>query len=1171
MLLVAAHSSHAQTLVWSEEFNDTEIDRDTWTFDVGGWGFGNEELQFYTARPENVWVENGHLVIQSLRETYDGKQFTSARLKTHGRFAFKYGTIEARVQVPNLANGLWPAFWLLGNNIGQNIWPGCGEIDILEMGMQEAIVAGTVNRRVSAAAHWLFEGSYAGYWLHTESAVNLNNDFHLFKLSWTPTFLRAYLDGVEYWAMDISQAEALDMEEFHQPFFILVNLAVGGINFVQITDPAQITAPMPAQLKVDWIRLYDNGDTELYYGADLAEEGPFGVFTETTPVDNSVTYGADAELYVWNNMVATQTPPYEGSEVMSFHINPGDWFGMGVFCLVDRNMRNYENGFLRFHMRTTSTHTFGVGIASSAAGEGWLDLINGGEQFGLVRDGEWHEVVIPLSRFGNIDFATINQLFMFRGDVPGAAIDIAIDNIYWTPSEELITPENGAFGVFTETAAHKTAGDFLLGVNGEFFVWENTLQPAPQNPYEGATSMSFTSTPGLTWFGAAFTPHLRYNLTAFRYPESVLHFAMKTTSAVTFQIGMRSGSIDHLEQKWIKFQAGSDPYGFVRDGQWHVVEIPMADIADSVDLSNVALLFELLGVDGPISNIELDDIAFLNGGEAISGGAGKPTADAGGDQLIVLPQNSAVLDGSNSSDDGVITEFHWQQLSGPTTATLNGADTAILTASDLVQGAYVFRLTVTDDEQLTDTDSATITVATPEPTADAGPDQIIALPQTSVTLTGAGFDADGVIVSYLWTQVSGPAAATLTDEDSATATASDLYEGIYVFELTVMDDQDLTGSDQTAVTVTNPPQNIALGKPATASSETGAALVSNGGFESGTGASADGWTLVETAPGSSVALADRSSALPYGGDWHLSLGVIGAANGGPAAVAEQLTPTGSVIPGNAYDLQFHARRVGSFGPGVVAQHVVQWLDSDGSHGGGVKGTTGFVSIEGALTESYAPFGFTNQVAPAGADAALVMLRLAGGAIAGSSGTMACDDVSLLSSGGAQTPDLAVDGNDATWWASESGDPQWLEVALGARYVINQVVLNWADESAQEYDIDVSDDGATWTTVHSTTTGAGGVETINVDAIGRFIRLYAHVGNTPDGCSLYEFEAYGFLQPGDIDGDGDADFDDYEWLADCLTGPSAAILSGCHAADLDRNARVDMADVALFQQAFGAIP
>jgi beta-glucanase (GH16 family) len=616
LLALAAAPVGAQSPIWAEEFNGTRLDPGTWTYDVGGSGFGNQELQYYTSRPENVKLENGSLVITGLRESYEGKQFTSARLKGHGRFGFRYGRIDARIKIPNLANGLWPAFWLLGDNIGQSAWPKCGEVDILEMGHRDAILAGLVNRQVFAAAHWDYNGSYANYGLNTTSSVNLNQDYHTYRLNWTPTMLTAYLDGVAFWAMDISAIAQNSLEEFHRVMFPVINLAVGGINFVQITDPAQITAPFPARLEVDWVRIYDNGYTELYYGADVAESGPFGIYTETTPVHNAVQYDVDSDLFAWHNVTIGAAPAYEGAGAWRFSVAAGDWFGLGVACRANRNMQAYSDGQLHLHMKTTSNLTLGIGIASSAAGEGWLDLSVTGDQFGLVRDGQWHEVVIPLNRFANIDFATIRQVFMLRGVGQAAALTIDVDNVYWTPSAPRPTPENGNFGVFTETPAHQTAGAAVVGVDQDFWIWDNTLVNLTTAPYDGAAVMSFQSATAQTWFGMAFMPRTKYNLSAYRYPASRLHFALKTSSTQTFSIGMKSGSVDVLGQKWIRFQNGQDPYGFVRDGQWHIVEIPMSDFT-GVDLLEVSQLFEILGTSGPITNIAFDDVCFINDGAAL--------------------------------------------------------------------------------------------------------------------------------------------------------------------------------------------------------------------------------------------------------------------------------------------------------------------------------------------------------------------------------------------------------------------------------------------------------------------------------------------------------------------------------------------------------------------------
>ena len=156
---------------------------------------------------------------------------------------------------------------------------------------------------------------------------------------------------------------------------------------------------------------------------------------------------------------------------------------------------------------------------------------------------------------------------MIAGDPPASAVALSIDNVWWEPSAPRETPADGNFGIYTETASHKDAGEFGLGEDGQFFVWEQTLVDNTQTPFEGAESVSLKSAPGQTWFGCAFTPNRKYNLTAFRYPESKLCFSLKTSSSTAFRVGMKSGNIAGVGQKWISFTSGSDPYGFVRDGQ----------------------------------------------------------------------------------------------------------------------------------------------------------------------------------------------------------------------------------------------------------------------------------------------------------------------------------------------------------------------------------------------------------------------------------------------------------------------------------------------------------------------------------------------------------------------------------------------------------------------------
>lgn len=175
-----------------------------------------------------------------------------------------------------------------------------------------------------------------------------------------------------------------------------------------------------------------------------------------------------------------------------------------------------------------------------------------------------------------------------------------------------------------------------------------------------------------------------------------------------------------------------------------------------------------------------------------------------------------------------------------------------------------------------------------------------------------------------------------------------------------------------------------------------ASLLSNGGFESGTGVDADNWLEFEVQGGSSTAITDRVALAPHSGSFHLSLSVLGANDGGPSAEAQQLTtPPGLIVPGSPYTFSIFARQgQAPIGPGVVVELSIQWLDSDGSHGGGVKGSTGIQNIGGSLSGNYQAFGFTNVIAAADSDAALVSLRVAGGAFAGSNGSVYFDDAVL---------------------------------------------------------------------------------------------------------------------------------------------------------------------------------
>ncbi len=265
LALTSSSTAFAQeVLLWSDEFSSGATpDADVWSYDLGrGFnGWGNQELQEYTDLPENARIENGELIISALKQAV-GNGFTSARIRTQDKVTIKYGTIEARIQVPDLADGLWPAFWTLGNNFSAVGWPACGELDVMEMGNSAAISAGLVNRRVGSTAHWDNNGQYATYGLSYDAPQRLDGGYHVFRMEWTPDFVRTYINGSRIWEMAIDPQNCLSCTEFHEPHFLILNLAVGG-TYTGKFSADEITAPLPAEMKVDWVRVYDNGYTEL--------------------------------------------------------------------------------------------------------------------------------------------------------------------------------------------------------------------------------------------------------------------------------------------------------------------------------------------------------------------------------------------------------------------------------------------------------------------------------------------------------------------------------------------------------------------------------------------------------------------------------------------------------------------------------------------------------------------------------------------------------------------------------------------------------------------------------------------------------------------------------------------------------------------------------------------
>lgn len=296
LMLISIFPVRAQNqfTVWAEEFNYNGLpDPTNWNMETGGWGWGNNESQYYTNNLSNAEVANGVLTITAKEQSYSGSSYTSARITTQNKFEFQYGKIEARIKLP-YGQGIWPAFWMLGENFSSVGWPSCGEIDIMEM------IGGPGNDNVChSTIHWDNNGSYASYGQsYTLPSGIFADDYHIFSLEWDNQELKASVDGIQYYVADLTPS---GLSEFHNDFFIILNLAVGG-NWPGYPNASTV---FPQTMKVDYVRVYkDDFPQPEIDGPSVVIEGDTVTFSTfyipeltyqwTLPTDAVIISGTDS-------------------------------------------------------------------------------------------------------------------------------------------------------------------------------------------------------------------------------------------------------------------------------------------------------------------------------------------------------------------------------------------------------------------------------------------------------------------------------------------------------------------------------------------------------------------------------------------------------------------------------------------------------------------------------------------------------------------------------------------------------------------------------------------------------------------------------------------------------------------------------------------------------------
>ena len=234
------------SLTWEDTFDGpagASPDAAHWQFDIGT-NWGNEQLEYDTDRTQNVSLDgNGNLAITAREENYLGSQYTSGRIKTQGLFSGAYGRFEARIRLP-VGQGIWPAFWLLGSDFQEKGWPGCGEIDIMEYrGQSPTIVHGTLHGPGYSGG-----SGVGGYYRLSES---FNDDFHVFAIEWSRNTITWFVDDFPYQTLTSNDLPPGATWVFDHPFFIILNVAVGG-HFV---GPPNQDTVFPQTMLIDWVRV----------------------------------------------------------------------------------------------------------------------------------------------------------------------------------------------------------------------------------------------------------------------------------------------------------------------------------------------------------------------------------------------------------------------------------------------------------------------------------------------------------------------------------------------------------------------------------------------------------------------------------------------------------------------------------------------------------------------------------------------------------------------------------------------------------------------------------------------------------------------------------------------------------------------------------------------------
>jgi beta-glucanase (GH16 family) len=423
------------TLVWSDEFDGSGINTANWNYQTGDGtdyglpsGWGNNELQIYTDNGENaaIQIDEGRSVLAITALKDNSKGYTSARLSTKGNIGMRFGRLEVRAKLPE-GQGIWPAIWMLGDNIDQIDWPGCGEVDIVELLGHEPDIFYTTLHYVNGVQE---KGESQNTFKLTSGTFS--DTYHIFTMDWTPEVMTFMLDGQQVFQVSIED----DMKEFLRSAYLLLNVAVGGY----WPGNPDATTVFPQTLYVDYIRIFSKDDMQIPEPPVLViEEETIGQVIEPNIGDNAIrddftdlgsleviSYGGGGEPLVLDSETAI-----DGDKSLVFDFPGGAWGGAYILLTDARNLSNYS--YLKFSLNyPASLANAEIKLESlSTSASIFLENYSGSP---VAQD--FLEYTIPLADFSGLDLTQITIPFAIWNPQDASqnfvAATVLIDNVYFS-------------------------------------------------------------------------------------------------------------------------------------------------------------------------------------------------------------------------------------------------------------------------------------------------------------------------------------------------------------------------------------------------------------------------------------------------------------------------------------------------------------------------------------------------------------------------------------------------------------------------------------------------------------------------------------------------------------------------------------------------------------------